>query len=137
MKKLILISTAMAIMVATAGEADARKRSDRSHIRTVAVVRIPVPKPVSVFDGEAWQPPVLPPGLVSSYQAYAASQYTFDGKDSLFPTVVYQIKEELKMPQKPVIKRLSWVEQISLGAVALSCLILSGAVFWPIRNRSV
>lgn len=137
MKKLILISTAIAMVVAATGEADARKRTIRT--RNVAVVSVPAkPKPApSVFDGEAWQPPVTLPGLVSSYQAYAASQYTFDGKDSLFPTVVYQIKEELKMPQKPVIKRLSWVEQISLGAVALSCLILSGAVFWPIRNRSV
>lgn len=137
MKKLILISTAIAMVVAATGEADARKRTTRT--RNVAVVSVPAkPKLVpSVFDGEAWQPPVTLPGLVSSYQAYAASQYTWEGENHLFPTVVYQIKEELKMPQKPIIKRLSWVERISLGAVALSCLMMAGAVFWPIRNRSV
>lgn len=135
MRTLILTSTIIAALAVTTGDADARKRNATRN-RNVAVVSIPQPKP-SPFDGETWQPPVTLPGLVSSYQAYAASQYTWEGKDSLFPTVVYQIKEELKMPQKPIIKRLSWVEQVSLGAVALSCLIMSGAVFWPIRNRSV
>ena len=84
----------LVILTLSIGDADARRRSShRNHIRTttvdvVDVVRKPAAR-TSVFDTEAWQPPVTLPGLVSSYQAYAASQYTFEGKDNLFPTVVY------------------------------------------------
>lgn len=108
MKKSILVLSVLSLFILTAGDAEARRRY-RHHKPAPKVVKVQ-----SVFDSENWQKAVVLPGLVSVYQAYAASQYSWK------PEEVWRIpkaEQELKTYHRAEDKPLSPILWAALGII--------------------
>lgn len=117
MKKSILILSVLSLFILTASDAEARRRH-RHHKPAPKVVKVQ-----SVFDSENRQKAVVLPGLVSVYQAYAASQYPWK------PEEVWRIpkaEQELKTYHQPVNKGLSPMFMAVYGVIMGSVVGISG-----------